>query len=85
MERLAKISSGYEIRGKGLMIGIEFKFAIKELRNKLLFEHGIFTGFSGQNIMRLLPPLTLSFAQAEEFIKAFTKVYNDISVSHSEK
>lgn len=79
MEKLAEISSTYEIRGKGLMIGIEFKFAIKELRNKLLFEHGIFTGFSGQNIIRLLPPLTLSFAQADEFITAFKKVFNDIS------
>jgi acetylornithine aminotransferase len=79
MEKLAEISSTYEIRGKGLMIGIEFKFAIKELRNKLLFEYGIFTGFSGQNIIRLLPPLTLSFAQADEFIDAFNKVFTDIS------
>jgi acetylornithine aminotransferase len=79
MEKLAEISSTYEIRGKGLMIGIEFKFAIKELRNKLLFEYGIFTGFSGQNIIRLLPPLTLSFAQADEFIDSFNKVFTDIS------
>jgi acetylornithine aminotransferase len=85
MDKLAKISSDYEIRGKGLMIGIEFKFPIKELRNKLLFEHGIFTGFSGQNIIRLLPPLTLSFAQADEFIEAFTKVFTDISESLSGK
>ena len=81
MEKLTEISSTYEIRGKGLMIGIEFKFPIKELRNKLLFEHGIFTGFSGQNIIRLLPPLSLSFVQADEFIDAFTKVFTDISVS----
>jgi acetylornithine aminotransferase len=81
MEKLAEISSTYEIRGKGLMIGIEFNFAIKELRNKLLFEHGIFTGFSGQNIIRLLPPLSLSLAHADEFINAFTKVFTDISVS----
>jgi acetylornithine aminotransferase len=47
----------------------------------LLFEHGIFTGFSGQNIIRLLPPLSLSLAQADEFINAFTKVFTDISVS----
>ena len=79
MEKLAKISSTYEIRGKGLMIGIEFKFPIKELRNKLLFEHGIFTGVSGLNIIRLLPPLSLSMAQADEFIDAFTKVFTDIT------
>jgi acetylornithine/N-succinyldiaminopimelate aminotransferase len=63
------------------MIGIEFKVAIKELRNKLLLEHGIFTGFSGQNIIRLLPPLTLNMEQADQFIDAFTKVFNKISAS----
>ena len=85
MEKLAEISSEYEIRGKGLMIGIEFKFPIKELRNKLLFEYGIFTGFSGQNIIRLLPPLSLNLMQVDEFINAFTKVFTDISASLSEK
>ena len=79
MEKLAKISSDYEIRGLGLMIGIEFKFPIKDLRNKLLFEHGIFTGVSGQNIIRLLPPLSLTIEQADGFLAAFTKVFADIS------
>jgi len=85
MEKLAVLSSDYEIRGKGLMIGIEFKFPIKELRNKLLYEHGIFTGVSGLNIIRLLPPLSLSIAQADEFIDAFTKVFTDITSSLSVK
>jgi len=79
MEKLAKISSEYEIRGLALMIGIEFKFPIKDLRNKLLFEHGIFTGVSGQNIIRLLPPLSLTIEQADVFLTAFTKVFTDIS------
>ncbi|HRX10007.1 MAG TPA: aminotransferase class III-fold pyridoxal phosphate-dependent enzyme [Draconibacterium sp.] len=79
MEKLAKISSEYEIRGLALMIGIEFKFPIKDLRNKLLFEHGIFTGVSGQNIIRLLPPLSLTIEQADVFLTAFTKVFADIS------
>ncbi len=79
MEKLSEISSEYEIRGLGLMIGIEFKFPIKELRNKLLFEHGVFTGVSGQNIIRLLPPLSLTIEQADIFLAAFTKVFADIS------
>ncbi len=79
MKKLAEISSDYEIRGLGLMIGIEFKFPIKDLRNKLLFEHGIFTGVSGQNIIRLLPPLSLTIEQADIFLAAFTKVFTDIS------
>ena len=78
-EKLAAFSNDYEVRGLGLMIGIELKFPVKELRHKLLFEHMIFTGFSGQNIVRLLPPLTLSFEQADEFIAAFEKVFTDIS------
>lgn len=78
-EKLVAFSSDYEVRGLGLMIGIELKFPVKELRHKLLFEHLIFTGFSGQNIVRLLPPLTLSFEQADEFIAAFKKVFTEIS------
>lgn len=80
-EKLSEFSSDYEVRGLGLMIGIELKFPVKELRHKLLFEHQIFTGFSGQNIVRLLPPLTLSFEQADEFIAAFKKVFTEISAS----
>ncbi len=79
MQKLGEISSDYEIRGKGLMIGLEFKFPIKELRQKLLFEFGIFTGVSGQNIIRLLPPLNLTINEADQFLKAFEKVYADIS------
>ena len=80
-EKLASFSNDYEVRGLGLMIGIELKFPVKELRHKLLFEHMIFTGFSGQNIVRLLPPLTLNFEHADEFIAAFKKVFTDISES----
>ena len=74
IEKLSEISSDYEVRGKGLMIGIEFKFAIKELRRKLLLEFGIFTGVSGQNIIRLLPPLNLTIQEADQFLKAFKLV-----------
>lgn len=84
MKKLAKISHEYEIRGLGLMIGVEFKFPIKDLRNKLLFEHGIFTGVSGLNIIRLLPPLSLTIEQADVFLAAFAKVFADISVSLKE-
>ncbi len=79
MGKLMQISNNFQVRGLGLMIGIELQFPVKELRHRLLFEHGIFTGFSGQNIIRLLPPLTLNFAQADKFIEAFAKVFTDIS------
>ncbi len=74
MEKLLAMNGDFEIRGKGLMIGIEFKTPIKEIRQKLLNEYGIFTGVSGQNIIRLLPPLSLSIEQADEFLDAFVDV-----------
>ncbi len=57
-----------EVRGKGLMIGLEFDYPVKELRSKLLFEQHVFTGASGTNVIRLLPPLSLSKEQADCFI-----------------
>ena len=81
MENLAETNAGFEIRGKGLMIGMEFNFPIKEIRQKLLFDYGIFTGVSGQNIIRLLPPLSLTIQQADEFLAAFEAVYTEVSAT----
>ncbi|QGY45356.1 aminotransferase class III-fold pyridoxal phosphate-dependent enzyme [Maribellus comscasis] len=85
IDSLSQWDFGFEIRGKGLMIGLEFKQAIKEIRSKLLFEKGMFTGVSGQNIIRLLPPLSLSVSEANDFLNAFKKVLTDTSVSMVEK
>jgi acetylornithine aminotransferase len=85
MEKLLEISDDFEIRGKGLMIGMEFKFPIKELRHKLLFDYGIFTGVSGQNIVRLLPPLNLTVQEADQFLQAFEEVYSDVSAQYMNK
>ncbi|MFG6426430.1 MAG: aminotransferase class III-fold pyridoxal phosphate-dependent enzyme [Muribaculaceae bacterium] len=76
LERLKKVSQIKEARGRGLMIGIEFDFPIEELRKKLLFEHHIFTGISGKNVIRLLPPLPLSKEQADHFVVTLEKVLN---------
>ncbi len=84
MEELSEFSSEYEVRGKGLMIGIEFKYPIGDFRKKLLFENGIFTGVSGQNIIRLLPPLSLNLSQADNFLKAFKKVFKEVTASLAE-
>ncbi|MFN8267153.1 MAG: aminotransferase class III-fold pyridoxal phosphate-dependent enzyme [Chitinophagales bacterium] len=60
-----------EVRGKGLMIGVEFEFTINELRNKLIHEHKIFTGNSNQpNTLRLLPAMNISKEAADVFINA---------------
>ena len=63
-----------EVRGQGLMIGIEFNEPMTEIRKKLLYEKHIFTGVAGQNMIRLLPPLCLTIEECDEFIAAFKEV-----------
>ncbi len=74
MDELKKIPQIKDVRGLGLMIGMEFEKPVKELRNKLLFEKKIFTGASGTNIIRLLPPLCLSKSDANLFLNSFKEV-----------
>ncbi|HRZ97244.1 MAG TPA: aminotransferase class III-fold pyridoxal phosphate-dependent enzyme [Paludibacter sp.] len=74
MEELKKIPGIKEIRGQGLMTGIEFEGEVKDIRSKLLFEKKIFTGVSGTNTIRLLPPLCLSKVDAKLFIDQFKSV-----------
>jgi acetylornithine/N-succinyldiaminopimelate aminotransferase len=64
-----------ELRGRGLMIGVELDEPCAGVRRQLLFEEGIFTGASSQkNTLRLLPALNLSQTDAEFFLEAFEKV-----------
>ena len=71
MEELKKFPQIKEVRGQGLMIGMEFDEPIKDIRRRLLFKQKVFTGVSGTNVIRLLPPLCLSMAEAEEFLQRF--------------
>lgn len=71
MKELTAISTEFTVRGLGLMIGIEFPTPVKEIRARLLNEFHIFTGFSGTNTIRLLPPLTLGMQEAIRFIESF--------------
>ena len=63
-----------ELRGRGLMIGIELQPEYEDLRNKLLFEEHIFTGGAGKRVIRLLPPLCISKEDCDRFIEAFNKL-----------
>lgn len=74
IEELGKLSGIKEIRGRGLMIGIEFEESIKEIRSRLLFEEKVFTGVAGTNTIRLLPPLCLSMEEAADFMIRFKRV-----------
>ena len=74
--KLAPASCGGRQR-RGLMIGVELDVPYKEIRNKLLFEEHCFTGCSGTNVLRLLPPLCLGEAEAADFLKRLERVVNN--------
>lgn len=74
MKKLSQLHQIKEVRGRGLMIGLEFEVPVEEIRRRLLFEKKIFTGQSGTQILRLLPPLCLSKTEADSFVKALKAV-----------
>ena len=74
LEQLKQIPGPKEVRGRGLMIGMEFDQPIKEIRQRLLFEEHIFTGVSGTNVIRLLPPLCITKQDADRFLESYAKV-----------
>ncbi len=74
LEKLKEFKQIKEVRGKGLMIGLEFEQPVKEIRSKLLFEQHVFTGVSGTNVIRLLPPLCLTIEEADLFLEKLKNV-----------
>jgi acetylornithine aminotransferase len=71
IDELKKIPQIKEVRGRGLMIGIEIEGSASEFRKRLLFEKHIFTGGAGVSTVRLLPALNITKAQADVFLAAF--------------
>ena len=78
LARLRKTAAAHaditDVRGRGLMIGVEFSRPVKELRQRLVFDEHVFTGAASTNILRLLPPLCLSQAEADEFMERLERV-----------
>lgn len=66
-----------DVRGRGLMIGIELDIPHKDVRRRLIFNEHCFTGCSGSNILRLLPPLCMTKAMADEFIEKLKKAFKE--------
>ena len=60
-----------EVRGRGLMIGIDLPEALKDVKKNLLYKHKIFTGEAKPNVIRLLPALNIGKAEADIFLTAF--------------
>jgi len=76
MARISDINSPHitDIRGRGLMIGIDLDVPHKDVRQPLIYQEHCFTGCAGTNVLRLLPPLSLTRQEADEFIEKLTKV-----------
>ncbi len=73
LAELRRIDAVKEVRGRGLMIGIEIDGSGAEFRRRLLFDHHVFTGGAGASTVRLLPALTLTRELADRFLEAFKK------------
>jgi acetylornithine aminotransferase len=76
IDELKKFNQVKEVRGRGLMIGIELPAELSEVKKNLLFKHHIFTGEAKPNVIRLLPALNLTKAYADRFLEAFAKEVN---------
>lgn len=70
IEELKKLPNVKEVRGRGLMIGIDLPEEFKDVKKNLLYKHHIFTGESKPNVIRLLPALSLGRAEADLFLEA---------------
>ena len=70
-EQAQQLSQLKTLKGRGLMLGLEFDFKVSELRKQLIYKHGIFTGSSkNPNLLRILPPLTIQKQHIDLFFDA---------------
>jgi acetylornithine aminotransferase len=74
MANLSSLPGIKEVRGRGLMIGIELEEPAEPIRKKLLYEGHVFTGAAGKHTVRLLPALSLSKEDADLFLQKFEEV-----------
>ena len=63
-----------DVRGRGLMIGVEFDIPHAEVRKPLVYDQHCFTGCAGQNLLRLLPPLCLTKENVDDFISRLKNI-----------
>ncbi len=71
---LKQIDGIKELRGRGLMVGIEFEQPVDKIRDTLLFDHHIFCGYAGKHTLRLLPSLAIGKAECDRFLEALNQV-----------
>ncbi len=79
LEAIKQVPEIVKIKGKGLMLGVEFDFDVSELRKKLIIEKYIFTGnANNKNLLRILPPLTVKKNDIDLFIKALKEILSEL-------
>jgi acetylornithine aminotransferase len=84
-ERLSTVEGIKNIRGRGLMVGIEFPFAVSELRNLLIMDEQVFTGSStAKNVLRLLPPMNIHKNEVDMFVDKLQKCLKKYWLGHKE-
>jgi len=78
LEKIKEIPQVKKVKGRGLMLGVQFDFEVAEIREKLIFEQHIFTGgASNKKLLRILPPLSVTKNEINEFVDALKKALND--------
>jgi acetylornithine/N-succinyldiaminopimelate aminotransferase len=80
IDELKKFEQVIEVRGRGLMIGIELPEELSNVRKELLYKHHIFTGEAKPNVVRLLPALNLTKAHADQFLETFAQTLKAATV-----
>ncbi len=84
MEEIKKMAHLKNVRGKGLMIGFDVPAELKDLKKNLLMKHKIFTGEAKPNVIRLLPSLALTKADADKFLSALKEEIAALSLQKAE-
>jgi acetylornithine/N-succinyldiaminopimelate aminotransferase len=79
LEKIKEVEGIKQVKGKGLMLGVEFDFDVAALRKKLIIEKHIFTGSANnKNLLRILPPLTVKKADIDTFVKALKESLQEL-------
>ena len=78
LNRLKTVKGIQNVRGRGLMIGFDVPDELKDLKRKLLFNFNVFTGEAKPNVIRLLPSLSISRKQVDEFLETLQEAIEEI-------
>ncbi|WP_310377597.1 aminotransferase class III-fold pyridoxal phosphate-dependent enzyme [Flavobacterium sp.] len=81
LEAIKQVPEVIKVKGKGLMLGVEFDFDVSELRKKMIIDKHIFTGnANNKNLLRILPPLTIKKADIDTFIVALKETLTELKL-----